>query len=74
MMMCEDCLGARVAFEYASARGATQAATMEAWAETAFNTTGLRSTRIKGRQSIRRIGYTGRGSGYGWRWPVSPNQ
>jgi hypothetical protein len=25
MMMCEDCLGARVAFEYASARGATQA-------------------------------------------------
>jgi hypothetical protein len=60
MMMCEDCLGARVAFEFANSRGAAQATTMEAWAETAFTTTSLRSTRIKGRQSIRRQGYTQR--------------
>jgi hypothetical protein len=63
MMMCEDCLGARVAFEFANARGATQAPAMEAWAETAFNTTSQRSTRIKQRQSIRRQGYS-TGSGY----------
>jgi hypothetical protein len=63
MMMCEDCLGARVAFEFANARGATQAPAMEAWAETAFNTTSQRATRIKQRQSIRRQGYS-TGSGY----------
>lgn len=62
MMMCEDCLGARVAFEYANARGAVQAAAMEAWAETAFTTTSLRATRIKGRMNIRRQGYSGRDS------------
>ncbi|SRR5258708_4704742 len=62
MMMCEDCLGARVAFEFANARGATQAPAMEAWAETAFNTTSQRATRIKQRQSIRRQGYSGRDS------------
>lgn len=58
MMMCEDCLGARVAFEFANSRGATQAAAMEAWAETAFSTISLRATRIKGRQNIRRQGYS----------------
>jgi hypothetical protein len=63
MMMCEDCLGARVAFEFANARGATQAPAMEAWAETAFNTTSQRATRIKQRQSIRRQGYS-QGSGH----------
>jgi hypothetical protein len=62
MMMCEDCLGSRVAFEFANARGATQAPAMEAWAETAFNTTSQRATRIKQRQSIRRQGYSGRTS------------
>ena len=62
MMMCEDCLGARVAFEFANARGATQAPALEAWAETAFGTTGQRTTRIKGRQNIRRQGYTRRGN------------
>lgn len=65
MMMCEDCLGARVAFEFANARGATQAPAMEAWAETAFNTTSQRATRIKQRQSIRRQGYSsGGGNGF----------
>lgn len=59
MMMCEDCLGARVAFEFANARGAAQSPAMEAWAETAFNTTSQRATRIKGRQNIRRQGYSG---------------
>jgi hypothetical protein len=63
MMMCKNCLGARVAFEYANARGASQAPAMEAWAETAFSTTGLRSNRIKQRQSIRRQGYTRGGNG-----------
>lgn len=57
MMMCEDCLGARIAFEFANARGAAQASAMEAWAETAFNTTGLRATKIKQRQTIRRKPY-----------------
>jgi hypothetical protein len=70
MMMCEDCLGSRVAFEYANARGAAQASTMEAWAETAFNTTSQRATRIKQRQSIRRQPYS-RGAGGGNRWPVN---
>lgn len=74
MMFCEDCLGSRVAFEYASSRGATQAPAMEAWAETAFGTIAQRATRIKGRQSIRRISYTGRGGNNGYRWPVTPNQ
>lgn len=60
MMFCEDCLGARVAFEFANARGADQAPAMAAWAETAFNTTSQRASRIKGRQSIRRQGYSGR--------------
>jgi len=60
MMMCEDCLGARVAFEFANSRGAAQAPAMEAWAETAFSTISQRATRIKGRQNIRRQGYSGR--------------
>lgn len=63
MMMCEDCLGSRVAFEFANSRGSTQAPAMEAWAETAFTTISLRATRIKGRQNIRRQGYSGGGRG-----------
>jgi len=66
MMMCEDCLGARVAFEFANSRGATQAPAMEAWAETAFTTISLRATRIKGRQNIRREGYSGRNRNRGY--------
>lgn len=62
IMMCEDCLGSRVAFEFANSRGATQAPAMEAWAETAFATISQRATRIKGRQNIRRQGYSGGGS------------
>lgn len=58
MMFCEDCLGARVAFEFANSRGAAQAPAMEAWAETAFGTTSQRATRIKARQNIRRQGYS----------------
>lgn len=60
IMMSKDCLGARVAFEFANARGAAQAPAMEAWAETAFNTISQRATRIKARQNIRRQGYSGR--------------
>lgn len=72
MMFCEDCLGARIAFEFANSRGAVQAPAMEAWAETAFNTVSQRATRIKGRQNIRRQGYS-TGSGYGRNWPVINN-
>lgn len=61
MMRCEDCLGARVAFEFASARGAAQAPAMEAWAEKAFaEGAGSRTNRRKQRQNIRRVGYSGR--------------
>lgn len=60
MMFSEDCLGARIAFEFANSRGAAQAPAMAAWAETAFNTISQRASRIKGRQSIRRQGYSGR--------------
>lgn len=66
MMMCEDCLGARVAYEYAHARGAAQAPDMKAWADEAFDETKLRATRIKGRQSIRRQGYSGRLNNNSW--------
>jgi hypothetical protein len=71
MMMCEDCLGSRIAFEFANARGAVQAPAMQAWAETAFNTTSQRATRIKQRQSIRRQGYS-RGSGFNRNYPNIP--
>jgi hypothetical protein len=74
MMMCEDCLGSRVAFEFANSRGAAQAPVMEAWAETAFNTISQRATRIKQRQSIRRQGYS-RGNGFHRNYPnIQPNQ
>lgn len=74
MMMCEDCLGARVAFEFANSRGATQAPAMKAWAETAFTTISLRATRIKGRQNIRRQGYS-RGNNCYRPYPnIPPNQ
>ena len=70
MMMCQDCLGARVAFEFANARGATQASAMEAWAETAFQTTSQRVTRLKQRQNIRRQPYNRSSSNLGYGWPV----
>jgi len=71
MMMCEDCLGARVGFEFASARGSAQADKLEQWSMNALNATKLRSSRRKGRKNIRRRPYSGRGSwGCGNVWPV----
>lgn len=72
IMMCEDSLGARVAFEYASSRGAAQAPAMEAWAETALDKIPQRATRLKQRQSIRRQGYTGRVDTNRRGWPNLP--
>lgn len=57
IMMCEDALGARVAFEFASARGSAQATQMETWANNAFDTIAQGSSRRKQRQSLRRIPY-----------------
>ncbi len=69
MMRCEDCLGARVAFEFANARGSAQAASMQAWAEDAFqNGAAQRTNRRKQRQTIRRQPYSR--SGCGNAWPV----
>ena len=67
MMRCTDCLGARVAFEYASSRGSAQTAALEAWAETAFqNGAAQRTTRRKQRQTLRRRPYSSRGRCNPW--------
>lgn len=69
MMRCKDCLGARVAFEYAHARGSAQADSLQTWAEQAFqNGAAQRTSRRKQRQTIRRQGYSNRGCGN--MWPV----
>lgn len=72
IMMCKDCLGARVAFEFANARGGAQAPAMEAWAETAFLTISQRASRIKQRQNIRRQPYS-YGSGSNWNYTPPRN-
>lgn len=67
MMRCENCLGARVAFEFANARGAAQAPQMEQWAEKAFQEgAAQRTSKRKQRQSLRRIPYSRRGRGVIW--------
>lgn len=64
MMRCENCLGARIAFEFANPRGAAQAPAMEAWADKAFDEgAAQRTSRRKQRQSLRRIPYSRRGCG-----------
>ena len=65
MMMCEDCLGSRVAYEFANSRGAAQAPQMMQWAQTALETIIQRTSRRKQRQNIRRKGFNNRGRGYG---------
>ena len=63
MMFCEDCLGARVAFEFANARkpGGAGASALAAWANTAFDVGGGGgASRRKQRANIRRIPYSGR--------------
>ena len=67
MRGCENCLGARVGFEYASARGAAQAPAMESWASAAFEETYvLRTSRRKQRSTFRRKPYGGSSHGYGY--------
>lgn len=65
IMMCEDCLGSRIAFEFANARGSAQAPAMEAWADKAFETITLGSTQRKMRRSTRRKPYSRRGRNFG---------
>ena len=60
MMMCEDVMSARVAYEYANLRGAAQAPAMMQMSEDAFGIIAQRTSRRKQRQSIRRQGYSGR--------------
>ena len=71
MRGCEDCLGARVAFEYASSRGSAQASVMENWANTAFDQSAVRTSRRRQRGTFRRKRYGSSGnSGFGYGWPV----
>lgn len=60
IMMCEDALGARIAFEFASARGAMQAGQMKQWADEAFEQIALGSSQRRQRQSTRRQPYNRR--------------
>lgn len=69
MMMCEDVMSARVAYEYANLRGAVQAPAMMQMSEDAFQIIAQRTGRRKQRQTIRRRPYGDRGS-YGRTWPT----
>jgi hypothetical protein len=71
IMMCEDALGSRVAFEFANARGAVQAPSVKQWADDAFEIIVQRTTRRKMRQSIRRKPYSRRGSGNFFVGPIN---
>ncbi len=70
MMGSQDCLSARVAFEYASARGAAQAPAMQQWADDAFSDVASRTGRRKQAKVIRRQGWSGGNRGWVNRWPV----
>ena len=74
MMMCEDCLAARVAFEYASQRGAVAAPTMKAWADEAFQVIASKSSRRTQRRTVRRRPYTSRVDEAAYSgWPTARN-
>lgn len=70
MMMCEDVMSARVAYEYANLRGAAQAPAMMQMSEDAFQIIAQRTSRRKQRQTIRRRPYSGGSGGYGRNWPL----
>lgn len=70
IMMCDDCMGWRVAFEFANARGADQAAQLKGLADDAFTTIKLGSTQRRQRQNLRRQPYNRRGPFRGWGWPT----
>lgn len=66
IMMCDDCLGWRVAFEYANARGSDQAPQLKGLADDAFTTIKMGSTQRRQRQNLRRQPYNRRGGmGFG---------
>jgi len=71
MMMCEDALSARIAYEYTSLRGAEQAPAMKQMSEDAFQVIAKRSTQRKQRQSTRRQSYSAekRTNGCNY-WPI----
>jgi hypothetical protein len=71
MRGCEDCLGARIAYEYNSARmGPDAAAGLARWAEDAFQETVQRTSRRKQRSTFRRKRYGDDGYGYAGAWPA----
>ena len=69
MMMCEDCLSARIAYEYSSLRGAAATPQMAQLAEDALQVIVQGSSRRKQRQSIRRQPYSRQYVGN--RWPTT---
>ena len=70
IMMCDDCMGWRIAFEFANARGSDQAPQLKGMADDAFTTIKMGSTQRRQRQNLRRQPYNRRGSGRGWGWPT----
>lgn len=70
IMMCDDCMGWRVAFEFANARGSDQAPQLKGLADDAFNTIKMGSTQRRQRQNLRRQPYNRRGSFGGWGVPT----
>ena len=63
MMFCEDCLGARLGFEFANARkpGGAGATSLSSWSEKAFEEgAGSRTSRRRQRGNFKRIPYSGR--------------
>lgn len=64
MLYAEDCLAWRIVFEFANARGGTQAASVAQMAEDAFQTLAQRTSRKNQRRSLRRQPYGGSAYGY----------
>jgi hypothetical protein len=73
MMMCEDCLSARIAYEYASLRGAAAAPRMMQLAEDAFAVILQRTTRRQQRKQIRRSPFNCNRNDQRWGWPAISN-
>jgi len=70
IMMCDDCMGWRVAFEFANARGSDQAPQLKGLADDAFTTIKQGSTQRRQRQNLRRQPYNRCGPYRGWGYPV----
>ena len=70
IMMCDDCMGWRVAFEFANSRGSDQAPQLKGLADDAFTTIKMGSTQRRQRQNLRRQPYNRRGPFRGWGYPV----